>query len=111
MCVMVQDKATGQMYILMEARLQELFKKPADDCTILAKMKAGLSAGKVMQYLLIDAIYYRTFLFLFLIWPLIKLSLSNGITEQMVLISHWVFKIVPVQWDYRTFGSYFSFGF
>ena len=58
---MVQDKATGQMYILMEARLQELFKKPADDCTILAKMKAGLSAGKVMQYLLIDAIYYRTF--------------------------------------------------
>ena len=85
MCVMVQDKATGQMYILMEARLQELFKKPADDCTILAKMKAGLSAGKVMQYLLIDAIYYRTFLYLFkklfLIWPLIKLSLSNGITE------------------------------
>ena len=85
MCVMVQDKATGQMYILIEARLQELFKKPADDCTILAKMKAGLSAGKVMQYLLIDAIYYRTFLYLFkklfLIWPLIKLSLSNGITE------------------------------
>jgi hypothetical protein len=36
-----QDKASGQTYILMEARLQELFKKPAEDCTILAKFKAG----------------------------------------------------------------------
>jgi len=38
----LQDKASGAMYILMEARLQEIFKKPAEDCTILAKFKVGL---------------------------------------------------------------------
>jgi hypothetical protein len=38
----LQDKASGAIYILMEARLQEIFKKPAEDCTVLAKFKVGI---------------------------------------------------------------------
>jgi len=44
--VKVKDNASGQKYILMEARLQEIFKKPAEDCTILSKFKGAELRGK-----------------------------------------------------------------
>lgn len=52
--VKVKDKKTGQQYILMEARLEVLYKKPADECEILdrfpGKKLEGLHYTPIFDY-------------------------------------------------------------